>query len=55
MTPASSILHYLALKRDQLGIKTVHAESELAAANMALGACFAGKRAAVGSSGGVSR
>ena len=52
MTPASSILHYLALKRDQLGIKTVHAESELAAANMALGACFAGKRAAVGSSGG---
>lgn len=52
MTPASSILHYLALKRDTLAVTTVHAESELAAANMALGACAAGKRAAVGSSGG---
>jgi 2-oxoglutarate ferredoxin oxidoreductase subunit alpha len=52
MTPASSILHYLALKQSDLGVTTVHAESELAAANMAIGACFAGKRAAVGSSGG---
>jgi len=52
MTPASSILHYLAKKSDRMGVITIHAESELAAANMALGACFAGKRAAVGSSGG---
>ncbi len=52
MTPASSILHYLALKRDKLAVSAVHTESELAAINMAVGACFAGKRAAVGSSGG---
>jgi 2-oxoglutarate/2-oxoacid ferredoxin oxidoreductase subunit alpha len=52
MTPASSILHYLALKRESHKVYAVHAESELAAANMAVGACFAGKRCAVGSSGG---
>lgn len=52
MTPASSILHYLALKRESHKVFAVHAESELAAANMAVGACFAGKRSAVGSSGG---
>lgn len=52
MTPASSILHYLALKRDSHKVYSIHAESELAAANMAIGACFAGKRCAVGSSGG---
>lgn len=52
MTPASSILHYLAIKSEALGITVMHAESELAAANMAIGAAFAGKKAAVGSSGG---
>lgn len=52
MTPASSILHYLALKRESHKVYAIHAESELAAANMAIGAAFAGKRAAVGSSGG---
>jgi len=52
MTPASSILHYLALKRESHAVYAIHAESELAAANMAIGAAFAGKRVAVGSSGG---
>lgn len=52
MTPASSILHYFASKSDKLGIRAVHAESELAAANMAIGAVTTGARAAVGSSGG---
>jgi len=52
MTPASSILHYLALKRESHKVFAIHVESELAAANMAIGAVFAGKRAAVGSSGG---
>lgn len=52
MTPASSILHYLAKLRDSHGVQAIHAESELAAINMAIGAAFAGKRSGVGSSGG---
>ena len=52
MTPASSLLHYAALKQDSLGIQAIHAESELAAVNMALGSALAGCRVAVGSSGG---
>ncbi len=51
MTPASSLLHYYAARKD-LGVYAIHAESELAAANMAVGAVVAGARAAVGSSGG---
>lgn len=52
MTPASSLLHYAAIKQDTLDIITVHAESELAAINMALGSVMAGIRVAVGTSGG---
>ena len=52
MTPASSLLHYAALKQDSLAIQAIHAESELAAVNMALGSALAGCRVAVGSSGG---
>lgn len=52
MTPASSILHYLATMSSKLGVKAIHAESELAAANMAVGAVVGGARAAIGSSGG---
>jgi 2-oxoglutarate ferredoxin oxidoreductase subunit alpha len=52
MTPASSVLHHLAKLRDSHGVRAIHAESELAAINMALGAAFAGKRSGVGSSGG---
>lgn len=52
MTPASSILHYLAKMRDSHKVYAIHAESELAAVNMAIGSAFAGRRSAVGSSGG---
>lgn len=52
MTPASSILHYLALKTPTHKVYAIHAESELAAANMAIGSVVAGARTAVGSSGG---
>lgn len=52
MTPASSILHYYAAQSPKLGVKAIHAESELAAINMAIGAVVGGAKAAVGSSGG---
>lgn len=52
MTPASSLLHYLALKQSSHRIYAIHAESELAAANMAIGSAIAGAKSAVGSSGG---
>lgn len=52
MTPASSLLHFIASKQESHQIYTVHAESELAAINMAIGAAVAGCRSAVGSSGG---
>lgn len=52
MTPASSILHYLALKQKTHKVYAIHAESELAAANMAIGSVFAGAKTAIGSSGG---
>jgi 2-oxoglutarate ferredoxin oxidoreductase subunit alpha len=52
MTPASSILHYLAAHSEDLGIAVVHPENEIAVANMAIGAASAGARAMVGSSGG---
>ena len=52
MTPSSTILHFLAAHDEELGIKVVHPESEIAVANMAIGAAAAGARAAVGTSGG---
>ena len=52
MTPASSILHFLAANAREFGIAVVHPESELAVVNMAIGAAAAGARVAVGSSGG---
>jgi 2-oxoglutarate ferredoxin oxidoreductase subunit alpha len=52
MTPASAILHYLAAHENELGVITVHPESEIGVALMALGAAYAGARAMVGTSGG---
>jgi len=52
MTPASAILHYLAAQEKELGVVTVHPESEIGVALMALGAAYAGARAMVGTSGG---
>ena len=52
MTPSSSLLHFLAEEQEDLGITVVHPENEIAVILMALGFASAGKRAAVGTSGG---
>ncbi len=52
MTPASSILHFLAKQAENFGLAVVHAESELAVINMAIGSAFTGARSMVGTSGG---
>jgi 2-oxoglutarate/2-oxoacid ferredoxin oxidoreductase subunit alpha len=52
MTPATSILHYLASRQKKDGLKVIQPENEIAAINMALGAVYAGKRAAVGTATG---
>jgi 2-oxoglutarate ferredoxin oxidoreductase subunit alpha len=50
ITPASELLHHLARHR-RFGVRTVQAEDEIAAANMALGAAFAGKLGVTATSG----
>jgi 2-oxoglutarate ferredoxin oxidoreductase subunit alpha len=52
MTPASSILHYLASRAPKYGMLMKQTEDEIAAMNMAIGAGYAGVRAMVGTSGG---
>lgn len=52
MTPASSILHWMASHADRCGIVVKQCEDELAVANMAIGAGYAGIRAMCGTSGG---
>jgi 2-oxoglutarate ferredoxin oxidoreductase subunit alpha len=52
MTPSSSALHTLASWQKETGMVVRHAEDEIAVINNALGASFAGVRAAVGTSGG---
>lgn len=52
MTPASSILHYLAEHENDLGVVTIHPESEIGVVLMALGAAYAGAKTMVGTSGG---
>jgi Pyruvate:ferredoxin oxidoreductase and related 2-oxoacid:ferredoxin oxidoreductases, alpha subunit len=52
MTPASPILHWLAEWGPKFGVAVVQPEDEIAAINMAIGAAYAGIRAAVGTSGG---
>ncbi len=52
MTPSSSVLHTLAALASQSGMVVKHAEDEIAAINMAIGASFAGVRAMCGTSGG---
>jgi len=52
MTPSSGLLHFLAEEQERLGITVVHPENEIAVMLMALGFAGAGKRAAVGTSGG---
>jgi 2-oxoglutarate ferredoxin oxidoreductase subunit alpha len=50
ITPASEVLHYLS-RHKQFGVQTVQAEDEIAAANMALGAAFAGQLGVTATSG----
>lgn len=52
MTPATSILEYMAQHGAEWGIVTKHAESETAAINMIVGAAHAGVRAMAPTSGG---
>ncbi|MDZ4975825.1 2-oxoacid:acceptor oxidoreductase subunit alpha, partial [Clostridium perfringens] len=52
MTPATSIMTYLAKKQVETGIVVDQAEDEIAAINFAIGASYAGARAMTGSSGG---
>jgi 2-oxoglutarate ferredoxin oxidoreductase subunit alpha len=52
MTPASSILHFMAAHEADMGIIVRQTEDEIAAANMAIGANYAGVRAMAATSGG---
>ncbi|MBU0596729.1 2-oxoacid:acceptor oxidoreductase subunit alpha [Patescibacteria group bacterium] len=52
MTPATSIIHYLAGKAKQTGIFVKHVEDEISAVNMAIGASYAGVRSMASTSGG---
>lgn len=52
MTPASPLLHFLSKRDEELSVVTLHPESEIAVANMALGCAMTGARAMVGTSGG---
>ena len=52
MTPASSIMHWMAAHAPKHGIVVKQVEDELAAVNMAIGAGFAGARAMTATSGG---
>ena len=50
ITPASELLHKLA-RHDRFGVRTVQAEDEIAAVNMALGASFGGQLGVTATSG----
>ncbi len=52
MTPASSVLHYLAGLAHEFGLKVIHPENEISVILMGLGFAYAGERVAVGTSGG---
>jgi len=52
MSPATSILTYLAGKADEFNMIVEQAEDEIAAINMAIGASFSGVRAMTATSGG---
>ena len=50
ITPASELLHHLA-RRNNFGVRTMQAEDEIAAANLALGAAFGGHLGVTATSG----
>jgi len=52
MTPTSNLLHFLAGAAREFPLTVVHPENEIAVMLMALGFSYAGKKTAVGTSGG---
>jgi 2-oxoglutarate ferredoxin oxidoreductase subunit alpha len=52
MSPTSNLLHFLANSADEVRIRVIQPESEIAVILAALGCAYAGTRAAVGTSGG---
>lgn len=52
MTPATSILHFLAEQQKTSNLRVIQPENELSAINMALGISYAGKRVATGTASG---
>jgi len=52
MTPSSTLLHFLAGNAEQLGIRVIHPENEIAVILMGLGSAVAGAKTAIGTSGG---
>ncbi|MGD1994113.1 MAG: 2-oxoacid:acceptor oxidoreductase subunit alpha [Anaerolineae bacterium] len=52
MTPGSPVLHWIVAHADEYGAVIKHAEDEIAAINMAVGAGYVGARAMVPTSGG---
>ena len=52
MTPGSPVLHWFAAHAQEYGVVTKHAEDEIAAINMAIGAAYMGVRAMCPTSGG---
>lgn len=52
MTPATSLLHFMAHNERRASVVVKHVEDELAAMNMVVGAAFSGARAMCGTSGG---
>ncbi|MFO8018389.1 MAG: 2-oxoacid:acceptor oxidoreductase subunit alpha [Promethearchaeia archaeon] len=52
MTPASSILHFLADHKKKFNISVVQPENEISVINMAIGSSFSGAKTMVASSGG---
>jgi len=52
MTPATGVMHELAAEQSKKNLMVFQAENEIAVANSALGAGFAGAKVMIGSSGG---
>ena len=52
MTPASSLLHFMAAHERTAGVVVKHTEDEIAAMNMVVGAAFTGARSMCASAGG---
>ena len=52
ITPASTVMHWMAAHSHSIGVVVKQAEDELAAIHMAIGASFAGVRSMTATSGG---